>query len=365
MKIALVYDRVNKWGGAERVLTALHEVFPQAPLYTSIYDSNKAPWAKIFDVRPSFLQKLPLPKDKHELFPFLMGPAFETFNFDEFDVVLSVTHEFAKAVITKPKTLHICLCLNPVGYLWENHENYFSSKSWLFRFFAKPVVTYLRFYDKIVCARPDEYLAISQAVSERIQKYYDRESKVIYPSTVETKTVGKTSEEFFLIVARLVPNKRIDLAVEAFNHLGLPLKIVGEGKEIKRLKSLAKENIEFLGHLTDEEIADYYRRCTALIVPAEEDFGIVAIEAQSFGKPVIALARGGSLETIVHGKTGYLYEENSVSGLESAVREFEKIKFSSQDCLDQAKKFSKDAFQQQIKKYIDDALICWRAKQDV
>src|SRR6187549_412431 len=148
MKVALVYDRINKWGGAESVLLALHDIFPDAPLYTSVYDKEKTPWAKVFDVRTSFLQKLPLPKNNHEYYPFLMGIAFESFNFDEFDVVISVTHEFAKAIITKPGTLHICYCLTPTSYLWSGYDAYF--KPGLMKTLTAPLVKYLRFYDKIV-----------------------------------------------------------------------------------------------------------------------------------------------------------------------------------------------------------------------
>lgn len=181
MKVALVYDRVNKFGGAERVLLALHEIWPKAPLYTSVYDKKAAPWANVFEVRTSFLQKLPLPKNEHELYPFLMGIAFESFNFDEFDLVISVTHEFAKAIITKPKTFHLCYCLTPTSYLWSGYENYFHPKPGWFKFLSKPLINYLRWYDKIIAHRPDKYVAISKTVQERIKKIYNQESEVIYP----------------------------------------------------------------------------------------------------------------------------------------------------------------------------------------
>ena len=170
MKVALVYDRINKWGGAESVLLALHEIFPNAPLFTSIYAKELTPWAKPFDVRTSFMQKLPIPKNKHEYYPLLMGPAFETLNFDEFNVVISVTHEFAKAIITKPHTLHICYCLTPTRYLWSGTDAYLGGS--LKKRLAEPIFNYLRFYDKIVSHRPDHYIAISRTVKDRIKKYY-------------------------------------------------------------------------------------------------------------------------------------------------------------------------------------------------
>lgn len=288
MKVALVYDRVNKWGGAEKVLLALHEIWSDAPLYTSVYNPETAQWADVFDVRTSFIQNLPLPKDAHETYPFLMGLAFEMFNFDEFDVVISVTSEFAKAIITKPQTLHLCYCLNPTGYLWSGYRQYFSSKSTIFQLIASPMIKYLRWYDKIVCRRPDKYIAISKAVAERIRKYYSLDSDVIYPPVdldASQTTKPKSSKEqdgYYLTVARLVPNKRLDLAIEAFNQLGKKLKIVGVGKDEPRLKKLAGENIEFLGNLTADQLKLYYQSCLSLVVPAEEDFGIVAVEAQSF-----------------------------------------------------------------------------------
>ncbi len=355
MKVALVYDRVNKWGGAERVLLALHELFPDAPLYTSVYDSQKAPWASVFSVKTSFLQHLPLPKDHHELYPFLMGPAFEAFNFDEFDLVISVTSEYAKAVITKPKTKHICLCLTPTGYLWSNYDSYFSSKSQWFKWLSTPLVKWLRFYDRIIAQRPDSYIAISEIVKERIETYYKRSSTVIYPF-LEFKEFVKSQqkpENFYLLVSRLVPNKRLDVAITAFNQLGWPLKIVGVGGEMGRLKKLAKANIEFVGYLTDTKLASYYRRTKALIVPGAEDFGLVALEAQSFGKPVIALAKGGVLETVIADKTGVLYEDQTVVGLLEALKRFESLTFDPKDCQKQAKRFSKEKFNRAVLAYID------------
>ncbi len=366
MKVALVYDRVNKFGGAERVLLALHEIWPEAPLYTSVYEPNKAPWASVFEVRTSFLQKLPLPKDRHELYPFLMGRAFETFNFDQFDVVVSVTHEFSKAIITKPQTVHLCYCLNPVGYLWANYEDYFSHKSTAYRLLTMPLIRYLRWYDQIVCFRPDQYVAISKTVQERIRNYYGQESAVIYPPIESQKkneilspAFGglqndiKKGRDYFLIVSRLVPNKRIDIAVEAFNALGWPLVIIGVGIEEQRLKSLAKNNIQFLGGLTDEQLASYYRSCRAFVIPGEEDFGITAVEAQSFGKPVIAFGKGGVTETVIEGKTGLFFSEQTAGPLISSLEAFVRWQFDPKKCQQNAQKFSKERFKQEFQTYIN------------
>ncbi len=355
MKVAIVYDRANKWGGAETVLLALQEIFPDAPLYTSVFDPSGAPWGnKFIQLNTSFIQRLPLPKDRHEYYPILMGPAFESMSFDNYDVVISVTHEFAKAIITKPATLHICYCLNPTGYLWENRADYLSSKSDLFQFLADPILRYLQWYDQIVAYRPDTYIAISQVVKDRIKKYYHQDSLVIYPPVTvnHPKFTTKPQGDYYLIVSRLVPNKRLDIAVTAFNKLKLPLKIIGTGVEESRLKKLASPNIEFLGFVSDIDLASYYHNCRAVIVPGVEDFGIVAVEAQSWGRPVLAQKAGGVVETVVEGKTGYFFTESSAASLVSLLKKVDLSKIKSDDCRENARKFSKINFQRQFKKTV-------------
>lgn len=359
MKVALVYDRVNKFGGAERILLTLHEIFPEAPLYTSVYDHIRAPWAKEFQVYTSFIQKFPLPKNAHEYYPFFMGLAFESFCFDEFDLVISITHEFAKAIITKPQTLHLCYCLNPVGYLWDNNGDYFSQSSWWFRNATKPVVKYLRWYDRIIAQRPDIYLAISKTVQARIKKHYKRECQVIYPPvdiTANPDLVSKVQNkgDYYLIVSRLVSQKRLDIAIEAFNQLGLPLKVIGVGRMFGSLKAISKSNIEFLGYLTDEQVAQYYKSCRAVVIPGEEDFNLVAVEAQSFGKPVIAYGKGGVTETVIEGKTGCFFREKNANSLIEAINNFNKQlrSFKAEDCYENARRFSKERFKREFLDYV-------------
>src|ERR1035437_6994117 len=276
MKTALVYDRVNKWGGAERVLLALHKIFPEAPLYTSVLNIEKAPWAKVFDVKTSFLQNFPKASTSHEFYAPLMPIAFEGFNFDQYDLVISVTSESAKGIITNPKTLHICYCLTPTRYLWSGYNDYFRSS--VFRFLSKPVVSYLRFWDKIASQRPDEYIAISSEVKKRIKKYYGRDSEIIYPPLmleVDSQSDLRVSGDYFLVVSRLTNfYKRVDIAIKACNQLKLPLKIVGEGADFENLNRIAGPTVEFLGNLTDEKLSFYYKNCKALIFPGLEDFGL-------------------------------------------------------------------------------------------
>lgn len=360
MKVALVYDRINKWGGAERVLLALHELFPNAPLYTSVYNASKAPWANVFDIKTSYLQEFPYASSFHEWYAPVMPLAFEEFSFEEYDVVISVTSEAAKGIITKPKTLHVCYCLTPTRYLWSGHDEYF--KDSLFLLAAKPIVSYLRTWDKVAAQRPDAYISISDEVKKRIKKYYKRDSLLIYPPVAlnELPASGRGIENdnngFFLVVARLsqfTQYKRIDLAIQACTQLGLPLKIVGTGSWEDELRGMAGPTVEFLGSLTDKELVRYYRSCRALVFPGKEDFGLAILEAQNFGKPVIAFKGGGALETVIEGKTGIFFKEQTKESLIEALQIFDKKKFDAADCCAQAKLFSKQNFKKQFLRTIE------------
>jgi len=365
MRVALVYDRVNKWGGAERVLLALHELFPNAPLYTSVYDKEKAPWADVFDIRTSFLQNIPFAVTNHELFAFLMPLAFESFSFDEFDLVISLTSESAKGIITKPGTVHICYCLTPTRYLWSAHDDYFKNDG--LKRLSKSVIASLRRWDIAASQRPDEFIAISKEVQRRINKYYGRESTVVYPpATLENpkseyrkaKQIQNAKykiqeKEYFLVVSRLskfTKYKRIDLAVEACNKLKLPLKVIGSGNLKEDLKSKAGVTIEFLGAVCDSELINYYKNCKALIFPGNEDLGLVMIEAQKYGKPVIAYRAGGAKEIVVDPTdtsgqaTGLFFDQQTVKSLSDALQKFEKMKFDPSACIKNAERFNISKF---------------------
>ena len=362
MKVALVYDRVNKWGGAERVLLALHEMFPKAPLYTSLYDSQKAKWTKkVFKVIPSFINKIPYIRDKHELLSIFMPMVFEQFNFSDYDLVISVTSEAAKGIITRPPTRHISYCLTPTRYLWGGYEFYRKNPQGLLKtipFFglvSKPFMAYMRYWDKIAAQRPDEIIAISNEVKKRIKKYYHRDSVVLYPPVDIDKFQlkdKKTRGDYFLIVSRLVPYKRVDLVVRAFNKLKLPLIIVGTGGEEKRLRKIAGKNINFAGFVSDEHLINYYAGAKAFIHPQDEDFGISAVEAQAAGVPVIAYRKGGAMETVIEGKTGIFFKEQTIDSLVDAVKRFGKMNFNTQDLIENARKFSKDRFKKEFRKLI-------------
>ena len=365
MKVALVYDRVNKWGGAERVLLALHKIFPKAPLYTSVYNSKKAPWAKVFKIKTSFLQSLPKAKASHEYYATFMPHAFEGFSFDDYDLVISVTSEAAKGIITGPKTLHICYCLTPTRYIWSGYDEYF--KNTTLRILSKPFVNYLKRWDIKASKRPDHMISISKEVKARVKKYYGRETEIIYPPLdsgllnieKKKKTQKKTKlkeEDYFLIVSRLVPYKKIEIAIKACNELKLNLKIIGIGSFEKELKKLAGGTIEFLGELTDRELSYYYENCKALIFPGIEEFGLVMVEAQSFGKPVIAYKKGGALDILKEGVTGTFFTKQNVSSLKKVLKSFNNKRYNSLLLRNNAKRFSFNIFEKELKKFIKKSL---------
>lgn len=348
MKVALVYDRVNKWGGAERVLLALQELFPNAPLYTSVYSKTNARWANKFKVQTSFLQKVRFAQTSHEYFALAMPVAFEQFTFDDYDLVISVTSEAAKGILTKPGTRHICYCLTPTRYLWSGYDEYFSNNT--LRFLSRPAVDYLKKWDLAASKRPDKMIAISKEVKKRIKRYYDREAEVIYPplsifgiSKGDSKDFMKGS--YFLVVSRLVFYKRVDIAVKACTRLNLPLVVVGTGSQEDYLREIAGPSIKFVGALTDSDLVRYYKNCIALIFPGVEDFGLTVVEAQSYGKPVIAYKGGGAEETIIDGKTGLFFYPQTIKALMNTLNRFSHIKFNPENSIKNANLFQKKIFQ--------------------
>ncbi len=368
MKVAIVYDRVNKWGGAERVLLALHKIFPDAPLYTSVYDPKTASWADKFKVKTSFLQSFPFASKYHEFFFPLMPLAFESHTLDKYDLVISVTSEAAKGIITKPNTKHICICLTPTRYLWSGYVEYF--KNPFLRIISYPITWYLKKWDIMAAQRPDAMVAISETVKKRINKYYDRESTVIYPPSnlkssqnTVSSTKGKNNDTqysvsdtgYFLVVSRLsklTAYKRVDLAIEAANRLKLPLKIVGTGRDIEYYQRMAGNTVEFVGAVSDKQLSDYYSHCKALIFPGEEDFGLVMVEAQVHGKPVIAYRAGGALEIVREGKTGEFFDRQTPESLIDVLKTFDITGYNKTDCISNAKRFSFEVFEKEIKRSI-------------
>lgn len=370
MKLALVYDRVNKFGGAERVLQALHQLWPQAPLFTSVYHRQKASWAQSWQVVPSKLNHLPFAAAHHEWFPLLMPYAFESLNLDDYDVIFSVSSAEAKGVITKPSQVHICYLLTPTRYLWSHAHEYVLSQPKPLRPLIRLGQTYLRQWDWLAAKRPDLLIPISAEVAKRIKKYYQRQPlPVIYPPfdprfKPKASKVGRTSKKpHFLIVSRLVAYKNIGLVIQVFNQLpDFQLTIVGSGNYLKTLKRMVKQkNIQFVGYVSDDKLRGLYAQSDALILPQEEDFGIVSLEAQAQGLPVIAQAKGGALETIIPGQTGILYKPNTTQALTNALSEFLQKNWYDDKIIAHAETFSQARFQHQIKKLVEDV---WQSHQN-
>lgn len=368
LRVALVYDWVDKWGGIERVLPNLRKIFPQAPIFTSFYDPARANWAKIFEIKSSFLNKFRLGERSHELLLGLMPLAFESFSFRDYDLVISITSSFGKGIITNPKTCHICYCLTPTRWLWVKEKEYeknpgFGSLNWVARKAMNCFYPYLRRWDRIASNRPDFYLVISEEVKRRIEKYYLRSASVLYPP-IETQKFKISQKEikrgYFLVVSRLVPYKRIDLAVKVFNRLKIPLKIIGFGSQLNFLQRMANSNIEFLGFQSDDDLVKYYYNCQAVICPGEEDFGLVSLEAQACGRPVISFRAGGALETIREGVTGEFFDSQDEESLFKAVVKFRWQDFRPQECRKNALRFSEKIF---INNFRKEAERLWRKFQ--
>jgi glycosyltransferase involved in cell wall biosynthesis len=351
MKVAIVHDFLMQMGGAEKVVEVLHDMFPDAPIYTSAYDENAMPmYYRTWDIRTSFLQKMWMKKHSHRMALLLYPAAFESFDLSEYDLVLSSSSAFAKGVITQPHTKHISYTYTPMRYAWTT-KRYLENERMAgpLRALAMPGLHYLRTWDAISVDRVDKYIAISQAVQARIAKFYRRDSTIICPP-VETSRFAPDSEvgDYYILVARLVPYKRIDLAIEAFNRLKRPLKIVGEGRQYKALKALAKPNIEFMGRVDDVALPGLMARAKAYIMPGEEDFGLTPVEANACGRPVIAYAAGGAIDTQIDGVTGVLFSEPTADGLYDAVRESDKISFDSNVIRAHARKFDTATFREKI-----------------
>lgn len=335
MKVALIHDHLAQEGGAEKVLKVLSDIFPEAPIYTLLYDEKKV--AKNFaekEIVSSVIQRLPGGVKHYKWYLPLMPMAVEFFDLRNFDLVISDASAFAKGVITTPDTTHVCYCHTPTRYLWSDAHQYLNElkyNKWLKKIVSLSLGR-LRIWDYSAAQRVDYYIANSKTVRKRIAKFYRRQSEVIYPPVETDKfTISDLSQQiksdrYFLIGCRLAPYKRVDIVVEAFKELGSDyrLKVFGDGLDLKRLQKIAGEasNIEFLGRVTDEDKAKLYSQALAFINPQEEDFGITAVESMAAGRPVLAYARGGACETIVSSENGLFFVDQTSSAIANLVRQF-------------------------------------------
>lgn len=351
MKVALVCSWLNQYGGAERVLEVMHELFPDAPIYTSMFEPKAMPPAyRAWQIRTSFMQRLPFARRHHQFFLPFYPLAFEQMDLTDYDVVISNTSGFAHAVITRPDACHICYCLTPARFLW-NYTHYASREAMgrTAQNLLAPLISLLRMWDSAASNRVDHFVAISQAVSSRIKKFYRRDSTIVYPP-VDTSDYrpGDDCDNFFLVVSRLVPYKRIELAIQACTELGLPLKVVGDGRYRPALQKLAGPSVEFLGRVDDATVKQLYARCQAHIFPGEEDFGLTPLEAQASGRPVVAFAGGGALETVIEGVTGAFFQEPTAASLAEILRNFRAGDYDSQRIRAHAKEFDVASFKTQL-----------------
>ena len=359
MKIALAHDHLFQIGGAETVLRHFTQMYPRAPLYTLICDQRGRSYLPQTDIRTSYLQRLAGDSNWFKYSLPLMPAAWERFDFSDYQVVLSSSSAFVKGIITAPEAVHITYCHSPIRYLWSDSHEYLEQLM-----VPKPVKLYLsllfsrlRLADQMASQRVNYFIANSHFIAQRIKKYYQRDSVVIYPPVDVAKfKVVQHHDPFFLLISRLRPYKRVDLAIKAFNALRLPLVIIGGGEEEARLKRLAKPNITFLGEVSDEVRNDYLSRCQALIHPQEEDFGITIVEAMASGRPVIAYGSGGATETVILGVTGTFFNDQSWEALAYTVMNFRSSEFDPVSIRQHAEQFDVALFRQKIATYI--ASVC-------
>jgi len=374
MKVALVHDWLTGMRGGEKVLEVFCELFPDAHLYTLLHNKGSlSNTIEEMDIRTSFIQKLPLIKKKYRHLLPIFPTAIERFDLRGYDLVLSSSHCVAKGVITCADTLHICYCFTPMRYIWDLHNLYFGKEraGMITRIASSLVLQYLRKWDVTSSKRVDKFVAISRYIAERIKKNYGRDSELIYPPVdCSYFKPGLSHENFYLMVSPLAPNKRVDIAVEAFNTIDLPLIVIGSGQEEKKLEKMAGRNIKLMGWQPDEIVREHYVNCKALIFPGVEDFGIVPLEAQACGKPVIAYGEGGALETIVpldtnirnekeqsSNATGMFFYEQTPESLAQAVARFEDVHglFNWKVIRKNAESFDGAIFKDKVKKYIEKA----------
>ena len=362
-KVALVHDWLTGMRGGEKVLEVLCELYPQATLFTLLHNKGSvSETIESMNIRTSFIDRLPFKETKYRNYLPLFPRAIESFDFSGFDLLLSTSHAVAKGSRPAPGALHICYCHTPMRYVWDLYDEYFGPgrAGVLTRTAMSVVAPRLRAWDVRSSDRVHFFVANSRNVADRIRQYYRRPADVIHaPVNLDQFVTSEKDRGYFLIVSALVPYKRVDLAVETFNQLGERLLVVGTGPELRRLQSIAKDNVEFLGWRDDHELAQLYAGCRALIFPGNEDFGIVPLEAMASGKPIIAFGKGGALETVVvdpKSPTGLFFQEQSVQSLKTAVEKFSSLKFDPHTIRAHAEKFARPRFKERIHLYIEEKL---------
>jgi glycosyltransferase involved in cell wall biosynthesis len=360
LKVAIVHDYLTQYGGAERVLELLQKIFPQADLYTLVRQRGDGLLEEHLDMagaKTSFVQHLPgTAWGQFREYLGFYPMAVESFDFTGYDILISSSSAWVKGAITDHRTWHLCYLYSPMRFVWDWYHQTLKEYPWILRFFLKLMLSNIRRWDVMSAQRPDQIIAVSSEIQKRIFKYYRRDSIVLHPA-VDTEFFVPQNDgggsDYYLVVSRLKPYKRVDLAVQAFNLTGRPLVVVGDGSEMKRLKKMALPNIRFIGKVSDRQLLDYYQNCRALIFPTLEDFGLTPLEAQCCGKPVIAYGRGGALETVVEGETGIFFYQQTVESLIDAVNRFEETRFDNDKIRNHAQIFNQDNFVRNLKQIVD------------
>ena len=365
MKLALIHDWLNQIGGAEDVLEVLAELFPSSLIYTSIYDTDgMPPHYQQWDIRTLWMNRLPAIHRHHQPYLPLYPIAWQGLDLSDYDVLLSNKSGFCHGVDYDDRTLHICYCLAPTRYVWQlDHYLKREGLGKPVELALRPITQWLKKWDYNAAQRVHHFIAISTEIQERIQTYYDRDSVVIYPPVDTTRfTPAKPNEieDYFLIVSRLIPYKRIDLAVQAATELNVPLKVGGNGRDLEHLQAMAGPSVEFLGYVPDDELPELMARCKAFLFPGLEDFGITPVQAQAAGRPVIAYRGGGAIDTVVPGVTGEFFDEMTVAALREVMQNFDATQYHWAEIRQHALQFDVGIFRQQIQAFVEQA---WQAQQ--
>lgn len=367
MKLALVHDWLNQMGGAEDVLDALVNLYPASPLYTSIYAPDLMPDRyRTWDIRTLWIDRMPAIHSHHQPYLPLYPLAWGGLDLSAYDVVLSNKSGFCIGLQHGADTLHICYCLAPTRYVWQI-DSYIAREGIgrPLQIVLRPLIAALRRWDYRAAQRVNHFIAISTEIQARIKTYYGRDSVVIYPPIdTERFQPSNTVEDYFLIVSRLIPYKRIDLAVQAATRLGLPLKIGGKGRDLERLQALAGPTVEFLGYVPDDKLPDLMARCKAFLFPGLEDFGITPVQAQAAGRPVISFGGGGALDTVLPGKTGELFYEMTVDSLAAVMQAFDAGRYTPATLHAHAERFDTQVFNRQITDFVEQAWAAFQGKRD-
>ena len=356
MKVAIIHHWLVNWRGGEKVIEALLALYPSADIYTHVYDENLTEGKfKNYNIYTTFINKLPMSTKLYQKYLPLMPIALEQLDLREYDLVISCESGPAKGVITRPDALHICYCNSPMRYVWDMYPDYIATSGRLTRFIMRPLIHYLKIWDRLSADRVDYFIANSSFIAKRIRKFYRRDSVVIHPPVdIYDFEVKADKSDFYLVLGQLTPYKRTDLVVDAFLENGKKLVVIGDGEQYEELKTKGNKNITFLGRASWGECKKYLQNAKALIFPGIEDFGMVPVEAMASGTPVLAFAKGGALETVVDGCSGLFFHDQTVEALNECIYKFEsgEHQFNVSDIRELAEKFSKKEFLQQVASFI-------------